>query len=385
MVDNGFRIKSVPTSGMFGSARQAGAYPERLRPATARIGNFVIRPCPGGGHQAPAEGTAKAIGLPPPACREVLQAWKRQKRPYDVLVIGKGREGRRVRRALSRPHSPATRRVESAFSNALMGDFPMITRAGIAMLLCAAARQRPCRRLCAVQPDIKPKATIKAAQVFNGFGCTGENISPALGVEEPAQGTKSFALQVRPGRPDRRQRLGGTGSSSTFRRPPANCPRVPAGIDGSRRRRAPYKSTPTSAAPAGGPARRLATPASLQLHAARSRSRSSELPPGATAALAGYMINASSLGEAEADRALRPRNSRWQGLPRRRPALRQRPRLCPLTASLPSRPGAATASLMRSRYSALRTRASRLPAGHLARIPALKPSTTRPCAGWGSK
>ncbi len=33
-------------------------------------------------------------------------------------------------------------------------------------------------------------------QVFNGFGCTGENISPALSWKNAPEGTKSFALTV---------------------------------------------------------------------------------------------------------------------------------------------------------------------------------------------
>ena len=45
-------------------------------------------------------------------------------------------------------------------------------------------------------PDIKPNATIKDTHVFNGFGCTGGNVSPALEWKNAPKGTKSFALQV---------------------------------------------------------------------------------------------------------------------------------------------------------------------------------------------
>lgn len=45
-------------------------------------------------------------------------------------------------------------------------------------------------------PDIKPNAKLTEAQVFNGFGCTGENMSPALKWSGEPNGTKSFAVTV---------------------------------------------------------------------------------------------------------------------------------------------------------------------------------------------
>ncbi|HUN47773.1 MAG TPA: YbhB/YbcL family Raf kinase inhibitor-like protein [Stellaceae bacterium] len=45
-------------------------------------------------------------------------------------------------------------------------------------------------------PDVKPGSTIKAEQVFKGFGCTGSNISPALHWSGAPAGTKSFALTI---------------------------------------------------------------------------------------------------------------------------------------------------------------------------------------------
>jgi Raf kinase inhibitor-like YbhB/YbcL family protein len=42
--------------------------------------------------------------------------------------------------------------------------------------------------------DISAGGTIAAAQVFNGFGCSGGNISPALSWRGAPAGTRSFAL-----------------------------------------------------------------------------------------------------------------------------------------------------------------------------------------------
>jgi Raf kinase inhibitor-like YbhB/YbcL family protein len=45
-------------------------------------------------------------------------------------------------------------------------------------------------------PDIKPNAAIGEEQVFNGFGCSGKNISPALQWSGAPKSAKSFALLV---------------------------------------------------------------------------------------------------------------------------------------------------------------------------------------------
>lgn len=45
-------------------------------------------------------------------------------------------------------------------------------------------------------PDIKNRTFIQNEQVFNGFGCSGLNKSPALAWKNPPAGTKSFALTV---------------------------------------------------------------------------------------------------------------------------------------------------------------------------------------------
>jgi Raf kinase inhibitor-like YbhB/YbcL family protein len=45
-------------------------------------------------------------------------------------------------------------------------------------------------------PTIKPNSVLSQNQVFNGFGCTGKNISPALKWSNPPKGTKSFAINL---------------------------------------------------------------------------------------------------------------------------------------------------------------------------------------------
>ncbi|HJV95888.1 MAG TPA: YbhB/YbcL family Raf kinase inhibitor-like protein, partial [Albitalea sp.] len=45
-------------------------------------------------------------------------------------------------------------------------------------------------------PTIRPNATLTDAQVFNGFGCSGKNISPALKWSGAPKGTKSYAITV---------------------------------------------------------------------------------------------------------------------------------------------------------------------------------------------
>jgi len=60
------------------------------------------------------------------------------------------------------------------------------------LALSASAAQA----LSLTSPDIKPGAKIADEQVFNSFGCTGKNVSPALAWSGAPKGAKSFALMV---------------------------------------------------------------------------------------------------------------------------------------------------------------------------------------------
>lgn len=45
-------------------------------------------------------------------------------------------------------------------------------------------------------PELQPGQMLTAKQVFNGFGCSGDNLSPALSWRDAPAGTQSFALTV---------------------------------------------------------------------------------------------------------------------------------------------------------------------------------------------
>lgn len=45
-------------------------------------------------------------------------------------------------------------------------------------------------------PEIKPFSNLDKQQVFNGFGCTGDNISPSLSWKNAPKGTQSFVLMA---------------------------------------------------------------------------------------------------------------------------------------------------------------------------------------------
>ncbi|MBI3371033.1 MAG: YbhB/YbcL family Raf kinase inhibitor-like protein [Betaproteobacteria bacterium] len=60
-----------------------------------------------------------------------------------------------------------------------------------------SAKKRAARpRFSLTSTDFRPNGTIAMEQVFNSFGCTGGNLSPALAWSGAPADTKSFALLV---------------------------------------------------------------------------------------------------------------------------------------------------------------------------------------------
>jgi Raf kinase inhibitor-like YbhB/YbcL family protein len=147
-------------------------------------------------------------------------------------------------------------------------------------------------------PTIKPDSTLPIEQVFNDFGCTGKNISPALSWSNAPAGTKSFALTVYdPDAP--------TGSGWwhwVVYNLPANTNGLAAGVGTASGELLP-KGTMQGRTDFGAPGFGGACPPAgdkphhyiFTLHALKVDKL--DLPADATAALIGYMINANRLGQ----------------------------------------------------------------------------------------
>jgi Raf kinase inhibitor-like YbhB/YbcL family protein len=65
-----------------------------------------------------------------------------------------------------------------------------------ALTLFASAATANAAGFTLSSPTIKPNSTLSQDQVFNSFGCTGKNISPALKWSGAPKDTKSFAVTV---------------------------------------------------------------------------------------------------------------------------------------------------------------------------------------------
>ncbi|MBP6778800.1 MAG: kinase inhibitor [Piscinibacter sp.] len=72
--------------------------------------------------------------------------------------------------------------------------FPI--RQTLALALLGASSLAQAAGFTLTSPTIKHGSTLTKAQVFNGFGCTGDNISPELKWSGAPAGTKSFAVTV---------------------------------------------------------------------------------------------------------------------------------------------------------------------------------------------
>lgn len=66
----------------------------------------------------------------------------------------------------------------------------------LGLLVVGTAHAASAASFTLTSPQVKEGGTLTDAQVFNGFGCTGKNISPALEWNNAPAGTKSFAVTL---------------------------------------------------------------------------------------------------------------------------------------------------------------------------------------------
>ncbi|HVO46185.1 MAG TPA: YbhB/YbcL family Raf kinase inhibitor-like protein [Steroidobacteraceae bacterium] len=148
-------------------------------------------------------------------------------------------------------------------------------------------------------PDITNGGTIASAQVFNSFGCTGQNISPALAWSHIPAGTKSFALLVHdPDAP--------TGSGWwhwVVYNIPATATGLPAGAGDPAKNLMPAGAvqgrTDYGSPGYGGPCPPPGKPHHYYFRLYALKVPKLDLPADATPALVGFNVNANSLGKAE--------------------------------------------------------------------------------------
>ncbi len=147
--------------------------------------------------------------------------------------------------------------------------------------------------------DVAEGATIKSEQTFNGFGCSGANVSPALSWSGAPANTRSFALIMHD--PDAPTGVGGFTHWIVYNIPAtaSGLEKGAGGANGTLPAGAAQATTSFGAASYGGPC----PPAGDKPHRYvftlyALNTDKVQLPPNATQALAGFTINGAKIGSA---------------------------------------------------------------------------------------
>jgi Raf kinase inhibitor-like YbhB/YbcL family protein len=170
--------------------------------------------------------------------------------------------------------------------------------AAAAVLGCATLAHAESFKLAS--PDIKPNGTIAAEQAFNGFGCTGGNVSPALAWSGAPKDTKGFAVLVHdPDAP--------TGGAGWWHWLVINLPASAKGLpkdagkaDGSGLPAGASQIRTDFGGPGwGGPCPPVGDkPHRYVFTVYALKTDKLEVPKDATASLAGFLVNANAIGKA---------------------------------------------------------------------------------------
>jgi Raf kinase inhibitor-like YbhB/YbcL family protein len=148
-------------------------------------------------------------------------------------------------------------------------------------------------------PDIRANGPIAMEQVFNSFGCTGQNISPALAWSRAPEGTKSFALLCHdPDAP--------TGGAGWWHWLVLNIPATESGLakdagaaDGSKLPQgAAHVNTDFGGPGWGGPCPPVGDKPHRYVFTLYAMKVDRLDATGGTASLAGYMVNGNAIGKA---------------------------------------------------------------------------------------
>ncbi len=147
--------------------------------------------------------------------------------------------------------------------------------------------------------DIAPGGKIAEAQVYDSFGCSGRNVSPALSWSHAPAGTKSFALfMYDPDAP--------TGSGWwhwVVYNIPATVTALPAGAGDPRKGLLPSGTvqgrTDFGTSGYGGPCPPPGAPHHYYLRLYALKVAKLDVPAAATAALVGFNVSANTLAKAE--------------------------------------------------------------------------------------
>jgi Raf kinase inhibitor-like YbhB/YbcL family protein len=161
------------------------------------------------------------------------------------------------------------------------------------------AAKKTAGKFTLVSPDIGQGKTIAEEQVFNGFGCKGKNLSPALFWSGAPADTKSFAIMVHdPDAP--------TGSGFwhwVVYNIPAGTESIPAEAGDVKKKGMPIGSvqgrTDFGTFGYGGPCPPPGKPHHYHFRVFALKVPKLEVPADATAALIGFNVQANKIAEAE--------------------------------------------------------------------------------------
>ena len=187
----------------------------------------------------------------------------------------------------------------SAGVRLVMVAFMAVVASSLAVAADAPAAKKTAGKFTLVSPDIGQGKTIADDQVFNGFGCKGKNLSPALFWSGAPAATKSFAIMVHdPDAP--------TGSGFwhwVVYNIPAGTESIPAEAGDVKKKGMPVGTvqgrTDFGTFGYGGPCPPPGKPHHYHFRVFALKVPKLEVPADATAALIGFNVQANKIAEAD--------------------------------------------------------------------------------------